>query len=180
MSSRAGELAGGALPRPQPAEARPGNALCLWVTQGARGKQPGPRVATDKGGGRALRVHSRQRSLPEPCCPSPAGASDTGGRVRGESSPATGCRQEGCGETAAGQMRSARWGAERRGAAGSQVPKCWVSSLLRAQSTRSRWLHRAPFWVRNRSRKVSWARANYCSVFTYSFKKKKSRCLCRM
>lgn len=31
-------------------------------------------------------------------------------RVRGESSPATatGCRQEGCGETAAGQMRCAR------------------------------------------------------------------------
>lgn len=116
-------------------------------------------------------MHSRQRSFPGLCCPSPAGASDTGGRVRGESSPATGCRQEGCGETAAGQMRSARWGAERRGAAGCQAPRCWVSSLLRAQATRSRWLHRASFWVGNRSRKVSWTRTNYCSVFFFFSKK---------
>lgn len=65
----------------------------------ARGKQPGLRVATDKGGGALC------------ACTADGGASQSRAagaqrvrvtpegirRVRGESSPATGCRQEGCG-----------------------------------------------------------------------------------
>lgn len=101
LSSGAGELAGGALSRPQSAEARPGNALGLWVTQGARGKQPGPRVATDKGGGalcactagsgaslgsaaRAQRV----RVTPEGACAvSPARRQDAARRAAGKQLP---------------------------------------------------------------------------------------------
>lgn len=137
----------------------------------ARGKQPGLRVATDKGGGALC------------ACTADGGASQSWAagaqrvrvtpeglrRVRGESSPATGCRQEGCGETAAGQMRCARLLLVEAGreARCGRIPGPTVLGLqsLRRSSHQIQVAPPSLFWVGERSWEVSWARARYSAWF---------------